>query len=59
MEKTTFADPAVKTAMSNFSELKFRAEDLSDPHVKDVLDYYGIPGLPVYIILEPVSLSAP
>lgn len=55
MEETTFADPVVKQALHNVTELKFQAEDLSNSHVKEVLDYYEIPGLPVYLILEPIS----
>jgi len=54
MEDTTFADPVVKQALHDVAELKFQAEELSNPHIKEVLDYYEIPGLPMYLILEPI-----
>jgi len=53
MEKTTFKDQAVKDAMGSFLKVKYRAEDLSDPDVKDLLKYFDVIGLPSYVVLVP------
>ena len=53
MEKTTFSDAGVKEAMETFVKVKYRAEDLNDPEVKDVLDYFQVIGLPSYVVLIP------
>jgi hypothetical protein len=33
MDKTTLADPAVKSALANYVKIKFQAEDLDAPDV--------------------------
>jgi len=55
MEKTTFVDSAVKDALRSFAEIKYQAEDLNDPEVREILDYYGVVGLPAYLVLERVD----
>lgn len=55
MEKTTFKDPQVAREMEAFSTAFFDAENLNDEAVKTVLDYYGVIGLPTYVILEPIN----
>lgn len=52
MEKTTFLDPDVEQALQRFAVVKYQAEDLKDPAVKAVLDYYNVQGLPTYLILS-------
>ncbi len=53
MERTTFKDGKVKETMQRFVVLKYQAEDLKDPETKEVLDYFGVKGLPAYIVLLP------
>jgi thiol:disulfide interchange protein len=53
MEKSTFVDPDVRRKLEPFVLVKVRAEDLKDPDVKATLDYFGVIGLPTYVILEP------
>jgi thiol:disulfide interchange protein len=53
MEKTTFQDAAVKTALERFVKVKYRAEDLRAAEAQDVLAYFGVVGLPTYIVLVP------
>ena len=55
MEKSTFSDASVKNATEEFVKVKYRAENLSDPAVKEVLDYFGVIGLPTYVVLVPVG----
>ena len=63
MEHTTFRDTTVRERLaSDFVVVKFRAERLSDPAIKPVLDQFGVLGLPTYVILVPDStqtLSGP
>ena len=53
MEKTTFKDPAVKERLNDFTVIKFQAEDIGDLQIQALLDRYGLPGLPGYVILRP------
>lgn len=53
MEKTTFRDAAVRKRLEAYVKVKFQAEDLGDPAVKEVLDYFDAVGLPTYVVMEP------
>lgn len=53
MEKTTFKDSAVQERLAEFAFIKFQAEDIGDPRIKELLDRYNLPGLPGYVILQP------
>jgi len=53
MNRTTFRDRRVVQRLEGFIKIKYQAEDPSDPEVKAVLDYFGVRGLPTYVILEP------
>ena len=52
MDRTTFQAPAVKTELEKFHVVKFQAEDMEAPQVKSVLDYFNVPGLPSFVILD-------
>jgi len=53
MERTTFKEPSVQAALDRFVVLKFQAERPNTPEIKAVLDYYGVLGLPTYVVLTP------
>jgi len=53
MDATTFKDPRVAGRLEDFSEIKFRAEKPNDPRIKGLMDRYGLPGLPGYVLLNP------
>ncbi len=59
MEKTTFQEAQVKTALQKFVVIKYQAEDMDDPKHKPVIEYFKkalqLPtfGLPTYVVLEP------
>jgi thiol:disulfide interchange protein DsbD len=55
MEKTTFRDPAVTARMEAFVKVKFQAEDPADPALAEQLDYFGVIGLPTYVVLMPLA----
>lgn len=53
MNATTFKEEEVKKATENFILVKYQAEDLKKSPTKEILDYFGIIGLPSYIVLIP------
>jgi len=53
MDKTTLADPSVKSALANYVKIKFQSEDLDDPAVKAVMKRFDAVGLPAYAIVKP------
>ncbi len=54
MEETTFKEPAVVEALSAYVTVKVQAERPSDPVTKAMLEYFGVLGLPTYVVLEPL-----
>ncbi len=53
MDRTTFKDDAVRARLEAFVAVKYQAEDLRDPAIADVLDYFQVIGLPTYVVLLP------
>jgi thiol:disulfide interchange protein len=53
MDKTTLADPAVTSALSNYVKIKFQAENPDEPPASVVMQRFGAIGLPTYVILTP------
>ena len=54
MEREVFPQPEVKKALEKFVVVKFQAENLNDPAIRRVLEHWKIPGLPAFVIAEPV-----
>ncbi len=52
MDLTTFRDSAVKERLAGYIVVKFQAEDLSDKGIRDVADFFGVKGLPTYVVLK-------
>jgi thiol:disulfide interchange protein DsbD len=52
MDKTTFADSAVTSALANYVKIKFQAEDPDGPTVKAVMQRFKAVGLPTYVVLR-------
>jgi thiol:disulfide interchange protein len=52
MERTTFRAPAVKERLAGYIVVKFKAEDLTDKAIREVADYFGVKGLPMYVVLK-------
>jgi thioredoxin:protein disulfide reductase len=55
MDKTTLADPAVKTALDGYVKVKFQAEQLDESPAREVIERLGGIGLPTYAILRPAA----
>lgn len=52
MDKTTFKDGMVKAQMKDYTFIKYIAEDPVDPDIKAVMDYFGVQGLPTFVVLH-------
>jgi thiol:disulfide interchange protein len=55
MDKTTLADPAVKTALDGYVKIKYQAEQLDESPAREVIERLGGIGLPTYAILKPAA----
>jgi len=51
----TFADPKIKARMARYKVVKFDATNSNESPAKEILDHFGVIGLPTYIILEPAK----
>ena len=47
------ATSEVKNELRAFEVVKFQAEDLANPRIRELLRHWEIPGLPAFVILEP------
>lgn len=54
MELTTFRDDEVSRRLSDFLVVKFQAEKPAEPATRAALDFFGVKGLPTYVVLKPV-----
>lgn len=52
MDATTFRDPSVEKLLSNYVLVKYQAEKPDEPDTKKLLDYFGVVGLPTYVVLK-------
>jgi thiol:disulfide interchange protein len=59
MDKTTFKAEQVVAALGEYVRLKFQAEQPSAPGTQEVLAYFGVRGLPSYVVLTPQSDEGP
>ena len=53
MDKTTLKDPSVLAALKDYTLVKYQTEEIGLPHIEELLQRYGSPGLPAYVILRP------
>jgi thioredoxin:protein disulfide reductase len=60
MDKTTFEDETVVSALSGYVKIKVQAEDPEDSNTKAIMQRFRAVGLPTYVILRPkTGTSAP
>jgi thiol:disulfide interchange protein DsbD len=57
MEKTTFQREAVVSRLDKYLVIKAQAERPSESPAQEVLNHFGVKGLPTYIILQPHSIT--
>lgn len=55
MDSRTFPDPTVQKRLARYAMIKFDATNNNESPVSEILDHFGVMGLPTYIILEPVK----
>jgi thiol:disulfide interchange protein len=53
MDKTTLADPEVKTTLDGYVKVKYQAEQPDEPPAREVMERFKAIGLPTYVILRP------
>ncbi|MDD5677211.1 MAG: thioredoxin family protein [Kiritimatiellae bacterium] len=53
MEATTFRNARVRQQLESFVRVKIQAEHPNQPPDRDILDAFGVIGLPTYVILKP------
>ncbi len=56
MDKTTFADPAVTSALDGYVKIKFQAEQIDEEPARSVMQRFDAIGLPTYVILRPTGV---
>lgn len=54
MEATTFRDAEVARRLTAYTVVKLQAESPAEAATREVTDYFGVKGLPTYVILAPV-----
>lgn len=52
MDETVFNQTAVQQQMKNFVAVKFQAERPNESPAREVLDHFGVMGLPTYVVLS-------
>ncbi len=58
MDKTTLEDPAVTSALADYTKIKFQAEDPDASPAKEIMRRFNAVGLPAYVILKPKTATA-
>ncbi|MBC8382739.1 MAG: thioredoxin family protein [Candidatus Cloacimonetes bacterium] len=53
MEATTFKDDKVEEVLKDFVLVRYQAEDMNKSPTKELLDNFGVLGLPSYVVLLP------
>ena len=55
MDETVFNQEAVQKRLKDFVVVKYEAERPNESPAKDVLDRFGVMGLPTYVVLAPIK----
>ena len=55
MDATVFNQPAVQRSLGDFVVVRYPAERPNESPAKEVLDRFGVMGLPTYVVLQPVQ----
>jgi thiol:disulfide interchange protein DsbD len=52
MDAATFRDTKVREKLSEFVLVKYQAENPGEPAIKEILDHFGVVGLPTYVVMR-------
>ncbi|MGH7993525.1 MAG: protein-disulfide reductase DsbD family protein [Limisphaerales bacterium] len=55
MDAVVFPASEVKQQLKNFVVVRYDAEQPNDSPAREVLDYFGVMGLPTYVVLDPAK----
>lgn len=55
MDATTLRDEKVRDALRRFVKVKYRADHPNQSPDREMLDQFGVIGLPTYVILKPIN----
>ena len=55
MEETVFNQAGVRKRLKDFVVVKYQAERPNESPAREVLDHFGVMGLPTYVVLTPVA----
>ena len=55
MDATTLADSEVKKRLESYRVIKFDASKYEASPAKEILNHFGVVGLPTYVVLKPVE----
>ena len=53
LEKRTFTNPAVSERLEKYLVIRYSCDHLSDPSTRQVMDHFGVRGLPTLTVLKP------
>lgn len=53
MDAVVFPAPEVKQQLKDFVVVRYDAERPNESPAKEVLDHFGVMGLPTYVVLKP------
>ena len=53
MDAVVFPASEVKQQLKNFVVVRYDAEQPNESPAREVLDYFGVMGLPTYVVLNP------
>lgn len=54
MDADTWSDASVQERLAGYRFVKVDATDYEEAPVSDIIDFYGVAGLPTFVILEPI-----
>jgi len=57
MDATTLKDPAVVETLESFVKIKYQAEKPKRSPTKEIMEHYGVIGMPAYLVLKPKQES--
>lgn len=52
MDGSTFKNPTVIAELEKYTVVKFQAEDMANPQIRQILDHFKVTGLPYFVIIS-------
>jgi thioredoxin:protein disulfide reductase len=58
MDKTTFKNEDVRTALEGYVKIKYQAEQPDEEPAKSIMQRFDAVGLPTYVVLKPTARAS-